>query len=37
MLLCGDLYEREEKFFDYVKSRPENTVEEWKLNCCLFA
>lgn len=29
MLLGGDLYEQEEKFFKFVKSRPENTVEEW--------
>lgn len=29
MLLGGDLYEQEERFFDFVKSRPENTVEEW--------
>ena len=29
MLLGGDLYEQEERFFDLVKSRPENTVEEW--------
>lgn len=29
MLLGGDLHEQEEKFFDLVKSRPENTVEEW--------
>jgi len=29
MLTGGDLYEREEKFFDLVNSRPENTVEEW--------
>lgn len=29
MLAGGDLYEREEKFFDLVSSRPENTVEEW--------
>ena len=29
MLLDGDLHEQEEKFFDFVKSRPENTVEEW--------
>ena len=28
MLLGGDLHEQEEKFFDFVKSRPENTVEE---------
>ncbi len=29
MLTGGDLYEQEERFFDFVKSRPENTVEEW--------
>lgn len=29
MLTGGDLYEQEEKFFDIVESRPENTVEEW--------
>ncbi len=29
MLTSGDLYEQEEKFFDFVKSRSENTVEEW--------
>ena len=29
MLLGGDLYGQEEKFFDLVKSRPENAVEEW--------
>lgn len=29
MLAGGDLYEREEKFFELVKARPENTVEEW--------
>lgn len=29
MLIGGDLYEQEEKFFDFAKSRPENTVEEW--------
>ena len=29
MLIGGDLYEQEEKFFDFVKSRSENTVEEW--------
>ena len=35
MLLGGDLYEQEERFFELVKSRPENTVEEWaqSLNC----
>lgn len=25
----GDLYEREEQFFDFVASRAEDTVEEW--------
>ncbi len=29
MLTGGDLHEQEERFFDFVKSRPENTVEEW--------
>ena len=29
MLLGGDLYEREESFFDFVKSKAEDTVEEW--------
>jgi adenylate kinase family enzyme len=29
MLMGGDLYEQEERFFEFVKSRPENTVEEW--------
>ena len=29
MSMGGDLYEQEEKFFEFVKSRPENTVEEW--------
>lgn len=29
MRIGGDLYEQEERFFDFVKSRPENTVEEW--------
>lgn len=29
MLVGGDLYEQEEEFFEFVKSRPENTVEEW--------
>lgn len=28
-MLGGDLYEQEEKFFDLVKSRAEDTVEEW--------
>lgn len=29
MRMGGDLYEQEERFFELVKSRPENTVEEW--------
>lgn len=29
MLPGGDLYEREESFFDMVQSRAEDTVEEW--------
>ena len=29
MLLGGDLYEQEEKFFHLVESRAENIVEEW--------
>lgn len=29
MLLGGDLYEQEEKFFRFVESREENTVKEW--------
>lgn len=29
MLPGGDLCEQEEQFFDFVKSRDENTVEEW--------
>lgn len=35
MLPGGDLYEQEEKFFDFIKSKSENTVEEWarSLNC----
>ena len=35
MLLGGDLYEQEERFFDLVESRAENTVEKWiqSLNC----
>ena len=35
MLPGGDLYEKEECFFDFVKSRDENTVEKWvqSLNC----
>lgn len=35
MLLGGDLYEQEQRFFDLVKSRAEDTVEKWvqSLNC----
>lgn len=35
MLPGGDLYEKEEHFFAFVKSREENTVEEWakSLSC----
>ena len=35
MLPGGDLHEQEENFFDLVKSRAENTVEEWvqSLSC----
>ncbi len=35
MLAGGDLYEQEKRFFDFVKSREENTVEEWvqSLSC----
>lgn len=31
----GDLYEQEENFFDLVRSRADNTVEEWvrSLSC----
>lgn len=29
MLAGGDLYEQEERFFDLVKSRAEDTVEKW--------
>lgn len=29
MLTGGDLHEQEDSFFDFVKSRSENTVEEW--------
>lgn len=29
ILLGGDLHEKEERFFDFVKSRSENAVEEW--------
>jgi len=35
MLIGGDLYEKEERFFELIESRPENMVEEWiqALNC----
>lgn len=35
MLSGGDLYEQEERFFDLVKSRAEDTVEKWiqSLSC----
>ena len=29
MLTGGDLHEQEKRFFDFVKSRSENIVEEW--------
>lgn len=29
MLPGGDLFEQEERFFDFVESRAENTAEEW--------
>ncbi len=29
MLFGGDLYEQEERFFNLVKSRSENTIEKW--------
>lgn len=29
MLPGGDLYEQEQHFFDFVQSKPENSVEEW--------
>ena len=29
MLPGGDLYEQEEEFFEFVKSRSESTVAEW--------
>ncbi len=36
MLPGGDLHEQEEKFFEFVTSRPESTVEEWiQLLSCL--
>lgn len=35
MLPNGDLYEQEKRFFDFVETRSENTVEEWvnTINC----
>ncbi len=35
MLVGGDLYEQENGFIDFVKSRSENTVEDWikSLSC----
>lgn len=35
MLPGGDLYEQEENFFDFVRSRAENAAEEWaaSLSC----
>lgn len=37
MLQGGDLYEREEAFFDFVSSRKENEVEDWvqSLTCSI--
>ena len=32
MMPGGDLYEQEEKFFEIVRSREENTSEEWVLS-----
>ncbi len=29
MLEGGDLYKREESFFEFVRSRSEDTVEKW--------
>lgn len=29
MLPGGDIYEKEKQFLDFIKSRPENEVEEW--------
>lgn len=29
MLSGGDLYKQEENFFDFVRNRPDNQVEEW--------
>ena len=34
MLPGGDLYEQEEKFFDFVGSRTENTTKEWLETLC---
>lgn len=35
MLSGGDLYEQEERFFEFVSSRAENTAEKWActMNC----
>lgn len=35
MLSGGDLYKQEENFFDFVRNRPDNQVEEWlkSLSC----
>lgn len=35
MLVGGDLYEQEERFFSFVESRPEDCVEKWVkvVNC----
>lgn len=35
MLVGGDLHESEERFFDFVESRPDDYVEKWvkTLNC----
>ena len=32
MQSCGDLYEIEERFFEFVESRPESLVEDWLEN-----
>ena len=34
MLPGGDLYEKEEKFFDFVRSRKEDSVTEWAGTLC---
>lgn len=34
MLPGGDLFEREERFFDLVESRDENMVQEWTRSLC---